>query len=123
MNQLQKSKTRRQRLKHQIRRKLKGTSEIPRLVVYRSLNNIYAQIVDDLNSRTLLTVSTKSKDVADKLAALKSKVEKSKLIGKLTAEKAISGNINKVIFDRNGYLYHGRVKALAEGAREGGLNF
>lgn len=123
MNQLQKSKTRRQRLKHQIRRKLKGTSEIPRLVVYRSLNNIYAQIVDDLNSRTLLTVSTKSKDVADKLAALKSKVEKSKLIGKLTAEKAISGNIKKVIFDRNGYLYHGRVKALAEGAREGGLNF
>lgn len=123
MNQLQKSKTRRQRLKHQIRRKLNGTSEIPRLVVYRSLNNIYAQIVDDLNSRTLLTVSTKSKDVADKLAALKSKVEKSKLIGKLTAEKAISGNIKKVIFDRNGYLYHGRVKALAEGAREGGLNF
>lgn len=123
MNLLQKSKKRRQRIKYQIRKKLKGTPERPRLVVFRSLKNIYAQIVDDINSKTLITVSTKSKDVSDKVGSVKGNIEKSKLIGKLTAEKAISSNITSVVFDRNGYLYHGRVKALADGAREGGLNF
>lgn len=123
MNQIQKSKKRRQRIRYQIKNKLRGTSEKPRLVVYRSASHIYAQLVDDVNARTLLTVSTKSKDVADKISAMKGKIEKSKEIGKLTAEKAKSTNINQVVFDRNGYLYHGRVKALADGAREGGLNF
>ncbi len=70
-----------------------------------------------------MAVSSKSKDVSEKISGLKGKMEKSKLIGKLTAEKAVSNNISKVVFDRNGYLYHGRVKALAEGAREGGLKF
>ncbi len=123
MNQIEKSRKRKERIRFQIRKKLRGTSEVPRLVVYRSLDHIYAQLIDDVNSKTILTVSTKSKDVSDKLSGAKGKVEKSKLIGKLTAEKAISNSISSVVFDRNGYLYHGRVKALADGAREGGLKF
>ena len=123
MNKLQRNKKRKERIRHQIKKKVRGTPEIPRLVVYRSLNNIYAQLVDDVNAKTLITMSTKSKDVSAKLGELKGKIQKSKLIGKLTAEKAVSNNINRVVFDRNGYLYHGRVKALADGAREGGLNF
>lgn len=123
MNQIEKSRKRKERIRFQIRKKLRGTSEVPRLVVYRSLYHIYAQLIDDVNSKTILTVSTKSKDVSDKLSGAKGKVEKSKLIGKLTAEKAISNSISSVVFDRNGYLYHGRVKALADGAREGGLKF
>lgn len=123
MNQIQKSQKRRARVRFQIRKKLRGTPERPRLVVYRSLDHIYAQIVDDVNAKTLLTVSTKSKDVADKLTSIKGKIEKSKLVGKLAGEKAVSNNIKTIVFDRNGYLYHGRVKALADGAREGGLNF
>ncbi|MDQ3021998.1 MAG: 50S ribosomal protein L18 [Bacteroidota bacterium] len=123
MNQIQKSKKRRERIRYQIKKKLRGTPERPRLVVYRSLDHIYAQLIDDINSKTLITVSTKTKDVADKISGLKGNLEKSKLVGKLTAEKAVSNNISNVVFDRNGYLYHGRVKALADGAREGGLNF
>jgi len=123
MNQIEKSRKRKERIRFQIRKKLRGTSEVPRLVVYRSLGHIYAQLIDDVNSKTILTVSTKSKDILEKLSGVKGKVEKSKLIGKLTAEKAVSNSISSVVFDRNGYLYHGRVKALAEGAREGGLKF
>lgn len=123
MNQIEKSKKRRERIRHQIRKKLRGTSDKPRLVVYRSSLHIYAQLIDDVNAKTLVTVSTKSKDVMEKISGAKGKIEKSKIVGKLTAEKAKSTNINQVVFDRNGYLYHGRVKALAEGAREGGLNF
>jgi len=123
MNQIQKSKTRRKRIRHQIKKKLRGTSETPRLVVYRSSIHIYAQLIDDVNAKTLVTVSTKSKDVSEKISEMKGKIEKSKFVGKLAAEKAISNNIKNVVFDRNGYLFHGRVKALAEGAREGGLNF
>ncbi|HAY33356.1 MAG TPA: 50S ribosomal protein L18 [Ignavibacteria bacterium] len=123
MNQIQKSKKRKERIRYQIRKKLKGTSEVPRLVVYRSLDHIYAQLVDDVNSKTLFTLSTKSKEITDKISGLKGKIEKSKMIGKLAAEKAISSSIKAVVFDRNGYLYHGRVKALADGAREGGLKF
>ncbi|MFZ1320815.1 MAG: 50S ribosomal protein L18 [Ignavibacteria bacterium] len=123
MNQIEKSRKRKERIRYQIRKKLRGTSEVPRLVVYRSLDHIYAQLIDDVNSKTILTVSTKSKDVSEKLSGVKGKVEKSKLIGKLTAEKAVSNSISSVVFDRNGYLYHGRVKALADGAREGGLKF
>lgn len=123
MNQIERSKQRRDRIRHQIRKKLTGTSERPRMVVYRSASHIYAQLIDDVNSKTLLTVSTKSKDVSDKITGVKGKIEKSKIVGKLAAEKALSNNIKSVLFDRNGYLYHGRVKALADGAREGGLNF
>lgn len=123
MNQIQKSHKRRARIRHQIRKKLSGTPERPRLVVYRSLDHIYAQLVDDVNAKTLITVSTKSKEVSEKLSAAKGKIEKSKIVGKVAAEKAVSSNINSVVFDRNGYLFHGRVKALADGAREGGLKF
>ncbi|MEO6695267.1 MAG: 50S ribosomal protein L18 [Ignavibacteria bacterium] len=123
MNQIERSQKRRARIRHQIRKKLKGTADIPRLVIYRSLDHIYAQLIDDVNAKTLLTVSTKSKGITDQISSVKGKIGKSKLIGKLTAEKAVSSNISKVVFDRNGYLYHGRVKALADGAREGGLNF
>lgn len=123
MNQIQKNKTRRSRIKHQIRKKLSGNPEKPRLVVFRSSKHIYAQFIDDVNAKTLLTISTKSKDVIEKIAEKKGKIEKSKLVGKIAAEKAAATNITNVVFDRNGYLYHGRVKALAEGAREGGLKF
>ena len=123
MNQIEKSKKRRERIRYQIRKKLRGTSDKPRLVVYRSSLHIYAQLIDDVNAKTLLTVSTKSKDVIEKISGIKGKIEKSKVVGKIAAEKAKSTNINQVVFARNGYLYPGRVKALAEGAREGGLNF
>lgn len=123
MNPIQRSQKRRARIRYQIRKKLRGTAERPRLVVYRSLDHIYAQLIDDVNSKTLLTVSTKSKDMSDKISSAKGKIEKSKIVGKVTAEKAVSNKISNVVFDRNGYLFHGRVKALADGAREGGLKF
>ena len=123
MNQIEKSKKRRERIRFQIKKKLRGTSEKPRLVVYRSALHIYAQLIDDVNAKTLVSVSTKSKDVIEKITGVKGKIEKSKIVGKLAAEKAKSTNINQVVFDRNGYLYHGNVKALADGAREAGLNF
>lgn len=116
-------KNRRQRIKTKIKRKIKGSNERPRLVVFRSLKHTYAQLIDDENSKTLLSVSSNDKDISLKFKNIKSKVEKSKIVGKITAEKAVSQNYSKVVFDRNGYLYHGRVKALAEGAREGGLIF
>jgi large subunit ribosomal protein L18 len=114
---------RRQKIKFKIRKKISGTPERPRLVVYRSLNQIYGQLVDDVAGKTLLSVSSISKDVLEKLKSEKGKISKSKIIGKIIAEKAKGANINEVIFDRNGYLYHGRIKAFADGAREGGLKF
>ena len=116
-------KNRRQRIKTKIKKKIKGSQERPRLVVFRSLKHTYAQLIDDENSKTLLSVSSIDKEVSIQLKNIKSKIEKSKIVGKLTAEKAVSQNYSKIVFDRNGYLYHGRVKALAEGAREGGLIF
>ena len=116
-------KNRRDRIKAKIRRSVNGTQERPRLIVFRSLNHIYAQLIDDAKYKTLLSVSTTDKDVSEKLKNIKGKTETSKLVGKIIAEKALSKNYSKVVFDRNGYLYHGRVKALADGAREGGLIF
>ena len=98
-----------------------GTSERPRLVVYRSLKNLEGQIVDDTRGITLLGISTLSSGVRDE--ADLSKTERGKLAGKLLAERAREQGITRVVFDRGGYLYHGRVKAFAEGAREGGLEF
>ncbi len=118
-----KIKTNRDKIKLKIRKKIKGTPEKPRLVVFRSLNHIYAQLIDDTDQKTLASVSSLNKETAEKLAAAKGKVAKSKIVGNLIAEKAKSINIESVVFDRNGYLYHGRVKAVAEGAREGGLKF
>ena len=87
MNPIQKSQKRRARIRFQIRKKLRGTADRPRLVVYRSLDHIYAQLIDDVNAKTLLTVSTKSKDMSDKISSAKGKIEKSKIVGKVTAEK------------------------------------
>ena len=106
-----------------IRKKVTGTAERPRLTVFRSLNHIYAQLVDDLAGRTILTVSSLDKEVVPKKVSGKGKIEAGKLVGKQLAAKAKEKGIERVSFDRSGYLYHGRVKAVAEGAREGGLNF
>lgn len=115
--------TNRQKIKFRIRKKINGTPERPRLVVYRSLTHIYATLVDDVNGKTLTAASSTEKVVAEKVKDLKGKIAKSKEIGKAIADKAKSLNIESVVFDRNGYLYHGRVKSLADGAREGGLKF
>ncbi|GAB4336861.1 MAG: 50S ribosomal protein L18 [Calditrichia bacterium] len=105
------------------KKKIFGSTERPRLVVFRSLKHIYGQLVDDDQQKSLLGASSKSKEIAEAVAKAKSKTEVSRLVGKLIAEKAKAKNIEKIVFDRNGYAYHGRVKALAEGAREGGLKF
>ena len=118
-----KQKTSRQRAKIKIRKKISGTSEKPRLSVYRSLDNIYAQIIDDTTGNTLVAISSLNKDAKENLKSVKGKINKSKLIGNLVAKKALEKEIKNVVFDRNGFRYHGRVKALAEGAREGGLVF
>ncbi len=109
--------------KIRIRKKIVGTPERPRLVVFRSSKHAYAQIIDDLSGHTLVSLSTLSKEVADLLKEAKTPVEQFKIVGKVIAQKALEKNIKQVVFDRNGYLYHGRVKALADGAREGGLKF
>ena len=113
----------RQRRHMRIRKKVNGTAERPRLTVYRSLNHIYVQLVDDLAGRTILTLSSGHKDVRDSLTGAKGKIAASKAVGKRVAEMAKEKGIERVCFDRGGYLYHGRVKAVADGAREGGLNF
>ena len=114
---------RRERIKTNIRKRLRGTTERPRLTVYRSLKHLYAQIVDDVQQKTLVSVSTLSKDVRDELKSVKGAKQLAKQIGTTLAKKAQQNNIKRVVFDRNGYLYHGIVKALADGAREGGLEF
>jgi len=108
--------------KSRIRKKVEGTSERPRLTVFRSAKHIYAQIVDDTKGSTLLTVSTLSKDLRGD-ANDKAKTDAAKLIGAAVAKACKSKGIAKVVFDRNGYLYHGRIKALADAAREAGLDF
>ena len=110
---------RRARIKKGIRKHLAGSTERPRLTVFRSNKGIYAQIVDDISGKTLASASTLSKD----FSGSGNKVDQSKAVGKLVAEKAVAAGVSKVVFDRNGYLYHGRIKSLAEGAREGGLDF
>lgn len=107
---------RRLRIKRGVRKKLFGTAEKPRLSVFKSNKGIYAQIIDDANGHTL--VSASSKDLGNA-----SNVEVSQKVGKALAEKAVANGIETIVFDRNGYLYHGKVKALADGAREGGLKF
>lgn len=108
---------RRQRIKWHIRSRVTGTTERPRLTVFRSNKSIYAQIVDDSTGTTLAAASSQ------KLEDKASKIEQSTLVGKAIAAKALEKGITEVVFDRSGYLYHGRVKQLAEGAREGGLKF
>jgi large subunit ribosomal protein L18 len=116
-----KTKTeRRQRIRYSIRRKVGGTSQKPRLSVFRSNNDIYVQLIDDIKGLTLAAASSKDKDIK---AQKGNKSEKSKLVGQAIARKAGDLGFKEVTFDRGGYLYHGRVKAVADGAREGGLKF
>ncbi|GLB53344.1 50S ribosomal protein L18 [Neptunitalea chrysea] len=115
------SKTeRRQRIKNRIRKVVNGTTEKPRLAVFRSNNEIYAQLVDDVNGVTITAASSRDKDISSVKAT---KSEKAALVGKSIAEKALKAGVDSISFDRGGYLYHGRVKSLAEGAREAGLKF
>jgi large subunit ribosomal protein L18 len=111
----------RQRVHSRIRAKMTGTAERPRLNVYRSLNHIYTQLIDDANGKTIASASTVQKKGEDKKAG--GNVEAAKAVGKLIAERAQAAGIKKVVFDRGGYLYHGRIKALADAAREAGLEF
>ena len=113
-----KNRERRTRIKMSIRRKLAGTSEAPRLSVFRSNTGIYAQIIDDSTGVTLASASTLELGEKAKL-----NMDNSKAVGKKVAEKALASGVKAIVFDRNGYLYHGNIKALAEGAREGGLKF
>lgn len=103
--------------------KISGTSERPRLVVYRSLKYIYGQIVDDSKEKMILSASNLSKDIKKDVSKAKSKIESSKMVGEYIAKIAKDKKIKKVVFDRNGYKYHGRIKAFAEGARQAGLDF
>ena len=111
---------RRQRIKYRIRKKFFGTNERPRLCVYRSNKNIFAQLIDDVNNKTLVATSSRVKEISEQKV---NKVEQARLFGKAIADKAKAASFNNVVFDRNRYLYHGRIKSLAEAAREGGLNF
>jgi large subunit ribosomal protein L18 len=111
---------RRQRIKFGVRKKVSGTTKRPRLSVFRSNNDIYVQLIDDDNAKTLASASSRDKDI---LAQKGNRVEKSKLVGAAIARKANELGLLDVTFDRGGYLYHGRVKAVADGAREGGLKF
>lgn len=111
------------RLKRHIRLRVAGTTERPRLTVYKSIKHVYAQIVDDATGRTIVSVSDLNKALKNEFSSSKGQMQVSKKVGELTAKLAKEKNITQVVFDRNGYLYHGAVKALADGAREGGLKF
>ena len=111
-----------QRRRRRIRKKVTGHASLPRLAVYRSLKHIYAQVVDDDVQRTLVAASSRSKKIRDELKS-GGNVEAARAVGRLVAQEALEKNIRSVVFDRGGRIYHGRVKALAEGAREAGLEF
>lgn len=115
-------KLRRAKIKRRIRGKISGSSQRPRLSVYKSLKHIYVQVIDDEKGVTLLSASTKSADIAE-AAKGKPGIEKATIVGKTIGEKAKEAGIEKVVFDRSGYRYHGKIKALADAAREGGLQF
>jgi large subunit ribosomal protein L18 len=111
---------RRQKIRYGVRKKVAGTTERPRLSVFRSNSDIYVQLIDDVTGQTIAAASSKDKEI---LAQKVTKIEKSKLVGAAIARKATELGLSAVVFDRGGNLYHGRVKAVAEGAREAGLNF
>lgn len=115
-----KKNLRRIKIKTGIRSRVNGTPERPRLSVFRSNKQIYAQLIDDVNGTTLVAASSKIDAIQ---GATTTKIDKAAMVGKELADKAKQAGITKVVFDRNGYLYHGRIKSLAEGAREGGLEF
>jgi len=109
------------RRQKRVRSKIFGTSEMPRFSVFRSLKHIYGQLINDEKGKTLVAAS--DRDLKSEVKNLKSKIETAREVGKLIAKKSLEKKIEKVVFDRRGYKYHGRIKALAEGAREGGLKF
>ena len=111
---------RREKIKFRVRKKIAGTAQRPRLSIFRSNTDIYVQLIDDDGAKTLASASSRDKDI---VAQKGTKSEKSKLVGGAIARKAVELGLKDVVFDRGGYLYHGRVKAVADGAREGGLNF
>lgn len=112
----------RERRHRRVRAKISGTAQRPRLNVYRSLSNIYAQVIDDIDGKTLVSASTIDGEIAGQVQG-KSKTEAARIVGQVVAERAKSAGIEEVVFDRGGYRYHGRVAAVAEGAREAGLKF
>jgi len=112
---------RRKRIKLRIRKILHGTSERPRVAIFRSNKQIYAQVIDDENGKTLLSASSREKEIAG--AGKGNKIEQAAMVGKLLASKCKEAGIENIVFDRGGYKYHGRVKSLADAAREGGLKF
>jgi len=122
MGSLNKKKQARLKRKKSIRKKIAGTSQRPRLSVFRSSKHIYVQIIDDVAGHTLLSASTVEKE-ATAQSELKGKIEKAVFIGKRVAQRAVEKGIRQVVFDRNGFLYHGRIKAVSDGAREAGLIF
>jgi len=107
----------RQKIRYRIRKKVNGTSDRPRLAVFRSNKAIYCQLIDDVNEKTIMSASSSMKGISKD----SSKVDQAKAVGKLLGEKALASNINQFVFDRGGFLYHGRVKALADGIREAGI--
>ncbi|MBG37766.1 MAG: 50S ribosomal protein L18 [Flavobacteriales bacterium] len=113
-------KVKRQKIRYKIRKRISGSQDIPRLAVFRSNKEIYAQLIDDSQSATLASASSRDKSICDQKST---KVEKAKMVGKLIAERAKESGVKNVVFDRGGFLYHGRIKALAESAREAGLKF
>jgi large subunit ribosomal protein L18 len=117
---VQKKRTLRERRKRRIRQKVFGHAERPRLSVYRSLNHVYAQVIDDATGKTIAAASTLSPELKDGKGK---KSERAKEVGKLLAKKCQAAQIASVVFDRNGFNYHGRIAAVADGAREGGLKF
>ena len=110
----------RQKIRYRIRKKISGTATAPRLTVFRSNSDIYAQLIDDDNGVTIASASSRQKDILSQKAP---KTDKSKMVGEAIGRKATELGVKKVIFDRSGYIYHGRVKAVADGAREAGLEF
>jgi large subunit ribosomal protein L18 len=110
----------RQKIRYRIRKKVSGSASLPRLAVFRSNSDIYAQLIDDNNGVTIAAASSRQKDINAQKAP---KINKSKMVGEAIARKATELGVKKVVFDRSGYVYHGRVKAVADGAREGGLDF
>jgi large subunit ribosomal protein L18 len=110
----------RQKIRYRIRKKVSGTTGTPRLTVFRSNSDIYAQLIDDTTGTTIAAASSRQKDI---LAQKAPKISKSKMVGEAIARKAVELGVSKVVFDRSGYIYHGRIKAVAEGAREAGLVF
>lgn len=120
--ELIKKREQRERRHRRVRARVMGTAQRPRLNVFRSLSNIYAQVIDDQAGHTLVSASTVDREIAKQIEG-KSKIESAKIVGEALAERAKAAGISQVVFDRGGYRYHGRIAALAEGARAGGLEF